>query len=294
MDMPSSPTALRPRAVERLVRGVATSDGAGVRLTRVLTQNLQRRLDPFLMLDAFRNDNPEDYIGGFPDHPHRGFETVTYMIAGRMRHRDSAGNEGLLGPGGAQWMTAGSGLIHSELPEQEAGLMEGFQLWLNLPARSKMIAPSYRDIRPEAIPEFTDGAGVRVRVLAGESQGVAGAVARPDTEPLYLDVHLPAGTRFVQPIPAGHNAFTYTYRGSVSVGGTEAPDRHMAILANDGGEAVELAAREASRVLLIAGRPLNEPIAQYGPFVMNTGDEIRQTLVDYQRGAFEAAKVRAL
>ena len=294
MDMPSSFTALRPRAVERLVRGVATSDGAGVRLTRVLTHNLQRRLDPFLMLDAFRNENPEDYIGGFPDHPHRGFETVTYMIAGRMRHRDSAGNEGLLGPGGAQWMTAGSGLIHSELPEQEEGLMEGFQLWLNLPARSKMIAPSYRDIPSAAIPEFTDDAGVRVRVLAGESHGVAGAVARPDTEPLYLDVHLPAGARFVQSIPTGHNAFAYTYRGSVSVGGTEAPDRHMAILANDGGEAVELAAREASRVLLIAGRPLNEPIAQYGPFVMNTGDEIRQTLVDYQRGAFEAAKVRAL
>lgn len=294
MDMPSSPTALRPRAVERLVRGVATSDGAGVRLTRVLTQNLQRRLDPFLMLDAFRNENPEDYIGGFPDHPHRGFETVTYMIAGRMRHRDSAGNEGLLGPGGAQWMTAGSGLIHSELPEQEEGLMEGFQLWLNLPARNKMIAPSYRDIPSAAIPEFTDDAGVRVRVLAGESHGVAGAVARPDTEPLYLDVHLPTGARFVQAIPAGHNAFTYTYRGSVSVGGTEAPDRHMAILANDGGDAVELAAREASRVLLIAGRPLNEPIAQYGPFVMSTGDEIRQTLVDYQRGAFEAAKVRAL
>ena len=294
MDMPSSPTALRPRAVERLVRGVATSDGAGVRLTRVLTQNLQRRLDPFLMLDAFRNENPEDYIGGFPDHPHRGFETVTYMIAGRMRHRDSAGNEGLLGPGGAQWMTAGSGLIHSELPEQEEGLMEGFQLWLNLSARNKMIAPSYRDIPSAAIPEFTDDAGVRVRVLAGESHGVAGAVARPDTEPLYLDVHLPAGARFVQAIPAGHNAFTYTYRGSVSVGGTEAPDRHMAILANDGGDAVELAAREASRVLLIAGRPLNEPIAQYGPFVMNTGDEIRQTLVDYQRGSFEAAKVRAL
>ncbi|TXL66924.1 pirin family protein [Zeimonas arvi] len=294
MDMPSSPTALRLRAVERLVRGVATSDGAGVRLTRVLTQNLQRRLDPFLMLDAFRNENPEDYIGGFPDHPHRGFETVTYMIAGRMRHRDSAGNEGLLGPGGAQWMTAGSGLIHSELPEQEEGLMEGFQLWLNLPARNKMVAPSYRDIPSAAIPEFTDDTGVRVRVLAGESHGVAGAVARPDTEPLYLDVHLPAGARFLQAIPAGHNAFTYTYRGSVSVGGSEAPDRNMAILANDGGEAVELAAREASRVLLIAGRPLNEPIAQYGPFVMNTGDEIRQTLVDYQRGAFEAAKVRAL
>ncbi|MCM5569453.1 pirin family protein [Burkholderiaceae bacterium FT117] len=284
----------RSRAVERLVRGVATSDGAGVRLTRVLTQNLQRRLDPFLMLDAFRNENPEDYIGGFPDHPHRGFETVTYMIAGRMRHRDSAGNEGLLGPGGAQWMTAGSGLIHSELPEQEDGLMEGFQLWLNLPARSKMVAPSYRDIPPEAIPEFTTAEGVRVRVLAGESHGVAGAVRRPDTEPLYLDVHLPAGTRFVQPVPAGHNAFTYTYRGSILVGGSSAPDRHMALLANDGAESVVLEATVDSRALLIAGKPLNEPIAQYGPFVMNTGDEIRQTLLDYQKGMFEAAQVRSL
>ena len=282
------------RAVERLVRGVATSDGAGVRLTRVLTQDLQRRLDPFLMLDAFRNENPDDYIGGFPDHPHRGFETVTYMIAGRMRHRDSAGNEGLLGPGGAQWMTAGSGLIHSELPEQEEGLMEGFQLWLNLPAASKMVAPSYRDLPPAAIPEFEATGGVRVRVIAGESHGVAGAVSRPDTEPLYLDVHLPAGARFVQALPAGHNAFTYTYRGSARVSGTEVPDRHMAILANDGRESVEIEAIGDTRVLIVAGRPLNEPIAQYGPFVMNTADQIRQTLDDYRRGAFEAAVVKSL
>ena len=282
------------RAVERLVRGVATSDGAGVRLTRVLTQDLQRRLDPFLMLDAFRNENPDDYIGGFPDHPHRGFETVTYMIAGRMRHRDSAGNEGLLGPGGAQWMTAGSGLVHSELPEQEAGLMEGFQLWLNLPAASKMVAPSYRDIPPAAIPEFQATGGVRVRVIAGESHGVAGAVSRPDTDPLYLDVHLPAGARFAQALPAGHNAFTYTYRGSARVSGTEAPDRHMAILANDGRESVEIEAIGDTRVLIVAGRPLNEPIAQYGPFVMNTADQIRQTLDDYRRGAFEAAVVKSL
>ena len=282
------------RAVERLVRGVPTSDGAGVRLTRVLTQDLQRRLDPFLMLDAFRNENPDDYIGGFPDHPHRGFETVTYMIAGRMRHRDSAGNEGLLGPGGAQWMTAGSGLIHSELPEQEAGLMEGFQLWLNLPAASKMVAPSYRDIPPAAIPEFEATGGVRVRVIAGESHGVAGAVSRPETEPLYLDVHLPAGARFTQALPAGHKAFTYTYRGSARVSGTEVPDRHMAILANDGRESVEIEAIGDTRVLIVAGRPLNEPIAQYGPFVMNTADQIRQTLDDYRRGAFEAAVVKSL
>ncbi len=289
-----SGTCARSRAVERLVKGMATSDGAGVRLTRVLTQDLQRRLDPFLMLDAFRNENPDDYIGGFPDHPHRGFETVTYMIAGRMRHRDSAGNEGLLEPGGAQWMTAGSGLVHSELPEQDDGLMEGFQLWLNLPASSKMAAPSYRDLPAAAIPEFTAEGGVRVRVIAGESHGVAGAVTRPGTEPLYLDVHLPAGARFAQPLPAGHNAFAYTYRGNVRVAGTEVPDRHMAILANDAGDSAIVEALTEARVLVVAGRPLNEPIAQYGPFVMNTADEIRQAFADYQRGAFQAAKVRSL
>jgi redox-sensitive bicupin YhaK (pirin superfamily) len=294
MNTNSSRIGTPYRTVERLVQGMATSDGAGVRLTRVLTQQLQRRLDPFLMLDAFRNENPDDYIGGFPDHPHRGFETVTYMLAGRMRHRDSAGNEGLLGPGGAQWMTAGSGLIHSELPEQEAGLMEGFQLWLNLPARDKMIAPSYRDIPPDSIPEFTTPAGVRVRVIAGASHGVDGAVQRPHTEPLYIDIHLPAGSRFVQPIPAGHNAFAYTYRGRVDIAGTAVADRHMAILANDGAGDVCIDAPEDARVLLIAGRPLNEPIAQYGPFVMNTGEEIQQTLRDYQAGKFEAAVVQSL
>ena len=282
------------RGVEKLVQGVQTSDGAGVRLTRVLTQNLQKRLDPFLMLDAFRNDNPDDYIGGFPDHPHRGFETVTYMLAGRMRHHDSAGNEGLLGPMGAQWMTAGSGLIHSELPEQEEGLMEGFQLWVNLPARNKMIAPYYQDIPAEAIPEFTTDSGVRVRVIAGTSHGVAGAVERPDTEPLYLDIHLPAGSSFSQPVDPGFNAFTYTYRGEVMIGQTTVPDRHMAILANDGGDAVHIEAREAARMILVAGKPLNEPIVQYGPFVMNTQEEIQQTLQDYKAGHFQRAAVTSV
>lgn len=286
--------SLTSRSVERLVAGRATSDGAGVKLTRVLTQDLQRRLDPFLMLDAFRNEHADDYIGGFPDHPHRGFETVTYMLAGRMRHHDSAGNEGLLGPGGAQWMTAGSGLIHSELPEQEEGLMEGFQLWVNLPAKNKMIAPFYRDIPSEAIPEFATPEGVTVRVIAGESQGTTGAVQRPDTEPLYLDLHLPAGTRFEQAIPAGHNAFLYTYRGEVSVAGKAVADRFMAILANDGANGVVVEAAQDARVILVAGAPLNEPIAQYGPFVMNTAEEIQQTLRDYQAGLFEKGKVQAL
>ena len=284
---------MQPRTVERIVQGIQTADGAGVKLTRVLTQDLQRRLDPFLMLDAFRNDNPDDYIGGFPDHPHRGFETVTYMIAGRMRHRDSAGNEGLLGPGGVQWMTAGSGLIHSELPEQEQGLMEGFQLWLNLPSKHKMIKPSYRDIAPTSIPEYTTVDGVLVRVIAGQSHGTEGAVNRADTEPLFLDIHLPGGTKFTQPLPAGHHAFVYAYRGNASIDGTTVVDRQMGILTN-AGDGLEVSTDEPTKLLLIAGGPLNEPIAQYGPFVMNTNDQIKQTLQDYRAGKFEAAAVQSL
>jgi len=282
------------RSVERLVQGVQTSDGAGVKLTRVLTQNLQRRLDPFLMLDAFRNENPEDYIGGFPDHPHRGFETVTYMIAGRMRHHDSAGNQGLLGPGGVQWMTAGSGLIHSELPEQEEGLMEGFQLWLNLPADSKMVKPSYRDIPTANIPEYRTDDGVLVRVIAGHSHETVGAVQRDVTEPLYLDVHLPGGVAFEQAIDPSCNAFTYTYRGCVQIGDKEVPDRHMAILKNDDSQVLRVSSSAPARLLIIAGHPLNEPIAQYGPFVMNTDEQIHQTLRDYRDGQFESAAVQSL
>ncbi|MDQ8022677.1 MAG: pirin family protein [Moraxellaceae bacterium] len=289
-----SNTVKNARRVDRRVTGRPTSDGAGVRLTRVLTQPLQRRLDPFLMLDAFGSDNPGDYIGGFPDHPHRGFETVTYMLAGRMRHRDSAGHEGLLTNGGVQWMTAGSGLIHSELPEQEEGVMEGFQLWVNLPAKNKMVRPAYRDIPSDAIPEYTTDAGVTVRVIAGESHGVQGAVQRPDTEPLYLDVHLPAGASFEQLVPADRNAFLYVYRGSVTVGRENegVPVQNMAILANEAdADGITVRAVEDARLIIIAGKPLNEPIAQYGPFVMNTGAEIEQTLRDYQAGHFHAAKV---
>ena len=287
----------RARRVERLVTGRPTSDGAGVKLTRVLTNNLQRRLDPFLMLDAFRSDDPNDYLAGFPDHPHRGFETVTYMIAGRMRHRDSAGNEGLLQHGGVQWMTAGSGVVHSEMPEQEDGVMEGFQLWLNLPARDKMTTPWYRDIPSAEIPEFTTEDGVAVRVIAGESQGVQGAMTREATQPLYLDITLPAGASFAQSLPATHNAFVYVFRGSALVGDAEAPgnaglqrvaDKQMAILANtEGSDGVVIRAGDApARVLLIAGKPLNESIAQYGPFVMNTQEEIFQAVRDFQAGKF--------
>lgn len=277
------------RDVERLIAGQATSDGAGVKLTRVLTQALQRRLDPFLMLDAFGTDNPQDYIGGFPDHPHRGFETVTYMIAGRMRHRDSAGHEGLLQNGGVQWMTAGRGVIHSELPEQEEGRMEGFQLWLNLPAKDKMTASWYRDIQSDDIPEFTTSEGVTVRVIAGESHGVAGAVQREATQPLYLDLHLPDGARFEQVLPASHNAFVYVYRGELSVGDTAVPAQRMAILKNQADrDGVVLRAHGPTRALLIAGQPLREPIAQYGPFVMNRDEEIFQAVADFKAGRFAA------
>ena len=281
----ATPSVLRPRRVERLVTGQPTSDGAGVQLTRVLTQDLQRRLDPFLMLDAFGSDNPDDYIAGFPDHPHRGFETITYMIAGRMLHRDSAGHEGLLENGGVQWMTAGKGLIHSEIPQQEEGVMEGFQLWLNLPGRDKMNAPWYRDFQNAELPQFNTPEGVAVTVIAGESHGVAGAVAREATAPTYLDLHLPAGAAFAQALPADHNAFVYVYRGEVTVSGQRVAAGRMALLANEAGsDGVRIEAGSEAKVLLIAGRPLNEPIAQYGPFVMNTKEEIYQALNDFRDG----------
>jgi len=273
------------RTVEQLVIGQATSDGAGVKLNRVLTQSLQRRLDPYLMLDAFGSDKPDDYIAGFPDHPHRGFETITYMIAGRMLHRDSAGHEGLLENGGVQWMTAGRGVIHSEIPQQQEGVMEGFQLWLNLPGKDKMNAPWYRDFAAADLPRFVTEAGVAVTVIAGASHGIAGAVTRDTTAPLYLDLHFPANARFTQSLPAGHNAFVYVYRGEVSIDGGAVPAQRMAILANDAhADGVVIESSSDARMLLIAGQPLNEPIAQYGPFVMNTEQEIYQALNDFRDG----------
>jgi len=296
---PSTATVTQPRRVERLVTGQSTRDGAGVKLTRVLTHDLQQRLDPFLMLDHFGSDDPQDYGAGFPDHPHRGFETVTYMIAGRMRHRDSAGHEGLLQNGGVQWMTAGRGLVHSEMPEQEAGVMEGFQLWLNLPGKDKLCTPWYRDIPSDEIPEFQNSDGVTVRVIAGAGQGpqgaVSGAMHRPalewPTDPLYLDLHLPAGAPFRQGLTADRNAFLYVYRGSVEVIGAEGsatpvPVNRMAILANDGDGLALRAQSSGARAILLAGRPLREPIAQYGPFVMNTRHELMQAVEDFQAGRF--------
>ncbi|MCC2955316.1 pirin family protein [Massilia sp. IC2-477] len=277
----------KSRGVERLIQGQFVMDGAGVKINRVLTGSLQRRLDPFLMLDAFGSDQAGDYIAGFPEHPHRGFETVTYMLNGRMRHRDSAGNEGLVTNGGVQWMTAGRGVIHSEMPEQDEGLMEGFQLWLNLPARDKMGAPWYRDIPTEEVPRFTNDEGVTVQVIAGETQGVKGAVQRAHTEPLYLDIAIPAGVTYEQPIPQGHNAFLYVYRGDAVVEGKGVGKTRMAVLDNAAGaDGVRIKAVEATRLILLAGRPLNEPIAQHGPFVMNTTEELYQAFDDFRAGRF--------
>ena len=273
------------RTVERIVTGQAVSDGAGVKINRVLTQSLQRRLDPFLMLDNFGSDQASDYLAGFPSHPHRGFETVTYMLEGRMRHRDSSGNEGLLTNGGVQWMTAGRGVIHSEMPEQEEGMMSGFQLWLNLPAKDKMRAPWYRDFNGDEVPVFTTENGAKVKVIAGGSHGVDGAVQREVTEPIYIDVDLPAGASFSQTLPEGHNAFIFAYRGSVRVGDKDVASGKMAILANTAGaDGVNIHATDASRFILVAGKPLNEPIAQYGPFVMNTQAEIFAAVEDFRAG----------
>ena len=282
------------RGVARLVRGMPTSDGAGVKLTRVIGQPQLADLDPFLMLDEFGTDNPGDYIAGFPDHPHRGFETVTYMLDGRMRHRDNHGHEGVLVPGSVQWMTAGRGIVHSEMPEQQEGRMRGFQLWINLPARDKMTAPRYQEFGPDKIPQVDSGAG-RVKVIAGQIGGVTGPIAQPATDPTYLDVELAPGIAFSHDLPAGHAAFAYVYEGSVRIGeGASAATvaaHELAVLGP--GETVRLEGRaaaaergEAARVVLVAGRPLGEPVAKYGPFVMNTREELMQAFEDFQNGRF--------
>ena len=273
------------RRVVKVARGMPTSDGAGVKLTRIIGTPSLPELDPFLLLDAFGSEKGADYIGGFPDHPHRGFETVTYMLAGRMRHGDHMGNVGLLGPGSVQWMTAGRGIIHSEMPEQEDGLMQGFQLWVNLPAKDKMTAPRYQDIAPERIPVATPSAGVRIKVLAGNVAGVLGPVGGVATEPVALDVGLEAGSRVDVPLPEGHAAFTYVFEGAAEIGDRRIAAGEIAVLGP--GEVVALAAADgAARIFLVAGKPLGEPVARYGPFVMNTEDQIREAIADYRAGRF--------
>jgi quercetin 2,3-dioxygenase len=282
------------RAVERVVRGMPTSDGAGVKLRRVIGQPQLPDLDPFLMLDEFGTERAEDYIAGFPGHPHRGFETVTYMLDGRMRHRDNHGNEGVLAPGSVQWMTAGRGLIHSEMPEQQEGRMRGFQLWLNLPAREKMTAPKYQEFAAERIPVATPGRGVIVKVIAGRVGETQGPISQPATDPTYLDVALEPGAAFAHSLPNDYAAFLYVFEGEIEVGaGSDARVVHTHELAVLGGGR-EVALRGAAtgpdgktaRAILVAGRPLREPVAKYGPFVMNTRQELQQAFADFQSGRF--------
>jgi hypothetical protein len=269
-----------------------TSDGAGVKLTRVIGQPALQDLDPFLMLDEFGTDRPGDYIAGFPSHPHRGFETVTYMLDGRMRHQDNHGHEGVLVPGSVQWMTAGRGIVHSEMPEQQEGRMRGFQLWINLPARDKMTEPKYQEFAPEEIAIAAPAEGVRVKVIAGQVGDVVGPIRQPATEPTYLDIELQGGARFTHALPADHSAFLYVYEGAVGVGdGASAKTvgtHELAVLS--GGTDVSLEARATeqvpSRAILVAGRPLREPVAKYGPFVMNTQAQIIRAIEDFQSGRF--------
>jgi len=275
-------------AVGRIVRGQAASDGAGVRLTRIIGQPALPDLDPFLLLDEFRSDRANDYIGGFPDHPHRGFETVTYLLAGRMRHRDSRGNSGLLRAGSVQWMTAGRGIVHSEMPEQENGLLWGFQLWVNLKASEKMTEPRYQDLDPEAIPTVQRAGGVTVKVIAGSFDGVVGPVRASATDPSYFDITLPAQQSLTHALPREYCAFAYVFDGSVQIGpGLEPIERgELAVLGTGNDILVRAGPGQDARLLLIAGKPLKEPIVRHGPFVMNSQAQIRQALEDFRTGQF--------
>lgn len=274
------------RQITRRVRGMDTSDGAGVKLKRVIGQPALDMLDPFLMLDEFRSDVPGDYIAGFPEHPHRGFETVTYMLAGRMLHGDNHGNRGDLKPGSVQWMTAGRGILHSEMPQQEDGLMWGFQLWVNLPSGDKMTAPRYQDIPPEEIPTATPAPGVSVKVIAGEFHGVSGPVAGIATAPVYLDISLQPGAHVAVPLPEGHHAFAYVFDGEEAKVGDQLLRRSELGVLSAGDHIVLGGTDAATRILLVAGRPLDEPVARYGPFVMNTPQQIHEAIADFRAGKF--------
>ena len=278
------------RHITQFIKGMPATDGAGVELVRVIGQPALMQLDPFLLLDAFRSDNPNDYIAGFPPHPHRGFETVTYLLNGRMRHKDNAGHEGVIEPGGIQWMTAARGIVHSEMPEQEDGLLEGFQLWVNLPAEHKMDAPGYQEHAVDKIP-LEQREGAQVRVITGTTcQGTSGPVVQPLTDPLYLDVSLTANADFCETLPSDHNAFLYGIEGATvlsdSQGKQHSVSKDQLVVLSKGNSINVSSGSEGSRFLLIAGRPLNEPIARGGPFVMNTRQEIEQAFHDYQSGKF--------
>ncbi len=274
------------RETLRVVPSHGTSDGAGVRLKRSIGGPDLDYLDPFLLLDEFGSEEGADYIAGFPDHPHRGIETVTYMLDGRMRHGDNKGNSGVLVSGSVQWMTAGRGIVHSEMPEQEDGLMRGFQLWVNLPAKDKMCEPHYQNFTPDQVPEARRDDGVKVRVVAGAYRGTQGAVQGNAAAPTYLDVTLPAGAAFEHAIARGHTAFAYVFEGAAEVGGVRVESGQLAVLGEGERVAARAPAEAPARFILVAGKPLNEPMARWGPFVMNTREEILQAVDDYQAGRF--------
>ncbi len=275
------------REIDQVFPGVPASDGAGVQLTRVIGSPYINRLDPFLLLDAFGSDKPQDYIAGFPPHPHRGFETVTYMLAGKMRHQDSAGNSGVIESGGVQWMTAGKGIIHSEMPEQEQGLLSGFQLWVNLPAEHKMSEPKYQEKNADEIAVEQYDEKTKVKVIAGTTKaGTKGVINNRFVDPIYFDIEQQKGGIFTQQVPVGHNAFIYVYQGNVNIAGsTQTIEQGQLVVLTDG-DSVTVNSVNDSRYLLVAGKPLNEPIARGGPFVMNTREEINQAFADYQSGNF--------
>lgn len=276
---------MEQRKVLKVYVPMKTSDGAGVNLLRSIGSPELSHYDPFLLLDEFKSDDANDYIAGFPMHPHRGFETVTYMLEGLMHHEDSTGESGDLTPGGVQWMTAGRGIVHSEMPIQKEGLIWGFQLWVNLPAKEKMREPRYQNIAPEAVPTVERENGTVIKVIAGEVDGVTGAVNGIQTDPLYIDVKLPPGGQFTQPVAAGHNAFAYVLEGKVRFGEEEVVPSRL-VTFGDGTVVEAGAGKDGGRFLLLAGKPLNEEIARHGPFVMNTRDEIKQAVSDYQSGKF--------
>ena len=291
---------LQSRTVLQQFPGIQTADGDGVKLTRIIGSPYLDMLDPFLLLDCFESDDANDYMGGFPTHPHRGFETVTYLLNGRMRHKDNAGNEGVIESGGVQWMTAAKGILHSEMPEQEEGLMKGFQLWVNLPASAKMSEPAYQEFPPEATPLERRADGTEIRVIAGKTnQGTVGPVVNNYTYPTYMDVSLPANTDFEQTLPKEHNAFVYVIEGDVTISTpvsdfeNEPTDTQASTLMakklgilTKGEQLLVRSGDEGTRFLLIAGKPLQEPVARGGPFVMNTKAEVLQAFDDFRKGSF--------
>ena len=275
------------REVKQIVEGMLASDGDGVQLTRVIGSPQLNMLDPFLLLDAFGSDKPQDYIGGFPPHPHRGFETVTYMLDGKMRHKDNAGNEGVIEAGGVQWMTAGKGIIHSEMPEQEKGLLAGFQLWVNLPAKQKMVPPKYQEKTSEEINNEVRSNGTKLKIIAGTSnQGTKGVIDNETINPIYWDIEMPLNADLEETIPQGHNAFIYLIEGELLIGNSAKSVSKGQLAVLDDGSSVAIKAKQASRFLIIAGKPIGEPVERVGPFVMNTKQEIQQAFNDYQSGKF--------